>query len=78
MMMSFILVMGHIIYLPVYLGLSLQREKHTMHHWLHNPLPGLLLIATKMLNGLLSYVSPSLSPVCFSSMPGGLTRVSSI
>ena len=54
MMMSFILVMGHIIYLPVYLGLSLQREKHTMHHWLHNPLPGTALIATKMLNGLLS------------------------
>ena len=53
-MMSSTLVMGHIIYLPVYIGLSLHREKHTMHHWLHNPLPGTTLLATKMLNGFLS------------------------
>lgn len=55
-MMSWILVMGHMIYLPIYVGVSINREKHTMHHWLHNPLPGTALLAAKMLNGLFSLI----------------------
>lgn len=49
--MSSMLLMGHMIYLPIYLGVSLQREKHTMHLWLHNPLSGNALLAAKLLNG---------------------------
>ncbi|RKD22857.1 hypothetical protein BEP19_11505 [Ammoniphilus oxalaticus] len=53
--MSFMLIMAHIFYLPFYVGFSLHREKHTMHHWLHNPLSGNALLTAKFINGLVSF-----------------------
>lgn len=48
------LVVAHILYLPVYVGVSLRQEQQTMHLWLHNPASGVYLLGAKWLAGFIA------------------------
>lgn len=47
-----ILAGAHILYFPVFLGMSLGWEGRRFHQWLHSPRPGWQLLLSKVLNAL--------------------------
>jgi len=62
--LSIAIILGHVLYLPGYIGVSLYAEKGKMHLWLHSPHSGSVLLLAKLLNGLLAmFISLSIASV---------------